>query len=52
MALDRRPKLLLDALGAIRLRNRIIHGYDAVDNQTVYGTVVNDLAPRATALRA
>lgn len=28
---------------AIDLRNRIIHGYDAVDDEIVYLTVVDDL---------
>jgi uncharacterized protein with HEPN domain len=28
---------------AIGLRNRIIHGYDAVDDETVYRTVLEDL---------
>ena len=27
------------------LRNRIIHGYDAVDDEIVYFTVVEDLSP-------
>ncbi len=30
---------------AIDLRNRIIHGYDAVDDEIVYLTVVEDLNP-------
>lgn len=30
---------------AIDLRNRIIHGYDAVDNEIVYRTVTEDLDP-------
>ena len=29
---------------AIDLRNRIIHGYDSVDDEIVYLTVVEDLA--------
>ena len=29
---------------AIDLRNRIIHGYDAVDDEIVYRTVTDDLA--------
>lgn len=28
---------------AIGLRNRIIHGYDGIDNETVYRTVLDDL---------
>ena len=28
---------------AIGMRNRIIHGYDAVDDETVYRTVLDDL---------
>jgi uncharacterized protein with HEPN domain len=27
----------------IRMRNRIIHGYDRVDHQTVWDTVTHDL---------
>ena len=30
---------------AINLRNRIIHGYDSVDDEIVYLTVVDDLGP-------
>jgi uncharacterized protein with HEPN domain len=30
---------------AIDLRNRIIHGYDAVDDEVVYLTVIEDLNP-------
>ena len=30
---------------AVDLRNRIIHGYDAVDNEIVYFTVRDDLPP-------
>lgn len=40
---DRVPKLLVDALGAIDCRNRIIHGYDSVDDEIVYFTVTDDL---------
>lgn len=37
---------------AIGLRNRIIHGYDAVDDETVWRTVQDDLAPMRSALAA
>ncbi len=44
---DKTPKLLIDAVTnlklAIDLRNRIIHGYDSVDDEIVYFTVVEDL---------
>ena len=40
---DKVPKLLFDALAAIDLRNRIIHGYDAVDDEIVFLTVTQDL---------
>ncbi len=36
---------------AVELRNRIIHGYDAVDDETVYRTVTDDLPALETALR-
>ena len=36
---------------AIGLRNRIIHGYDAVDNETVLDTVMHDLDPLRTVLQ-
>jgi len=35
---------------AIDLRNRIIHGYDAVDDEIVYFTVLEDLASLQLAL--
>jgi len=35
---------------AIDLRNRIIHGYDAVDDEIVYLTVTEDLSPLQCAL--
>ena len=35
---------------AIDLRNRIIHGYDAVDDEIVYLTVVGDLPALRIAL--
>lgn len=38
-AFDRLP----GARMAVGLRNRIIHGYDAVDDETVYRTVIDDL---------
>lgn len=37
---------------AIGLRNRIIHGYDTVDDETVWSTVQGDLAPLRDALSA
>lgn len=36
---------------AIGLRNRIIHGYDAVDDEIVYLTVRDDLRPLKARLR-
>ena len=35
---------------AIDLRNRIIHGYDSVDDEIVYFTVKDDLKNLQTAL--
>jgi uncharacterized protein with HEPN domain len=43
---------LPDARLAIGLRNRIIHGYDGIDDETVYRTVVDDLPGFVLALRA
>jgi uncharacterized protein with HEPN domain len=37
---------------ATGLRNRIIHGYDAVDDETVFDTVTHDLPPMRAALQA
>jgi uncharacterized protein with HEPN domain len=37
---------------AIGLRNRIIHGYDAIDDETVYLTVTQDLQPMAADLQS
>jgi uncharacterized protein with HEPN domain len=37
--IDQFPQLKL----AVDLRNRIIHGYDAVDDEIVYHTVTQDL---------
>ena len=37
---------------AVGLRNRIIHGYDAVDDETVYRTVIDDLPAFKAALQA
>jgi uncharacterized protein with HEPN domain len=37
---------------AIGLRNRIIHGYDAIDDETVYLTVQQDLEPMSAQLKA
>jgi len=37
---------------AVGLRNRIIHGYDAVDDETVYRTVVDDLPALRALLQA
>ena len=36
---------------AVGLRNRIIHGYDAVDDETVFRTVVDDLPALSAELR-
>ncbi len=36
---------------AVGLRNRIIHGCDAIDDETVYRTVTEDLAGLADVLR-
>ena len=36
---------------AIDLRNRIIHGYDSVDDEIVFYTVVEDLPALATDLK-
>lgn len=36
---------------AVALRNRIIHGYDAVDDETVFRTVCDDLPALASSLR-
>ncbi len=37
---------------AVGLRHRIIHGYDAVDDETVYRTVIDDLPDLETELRS
>lgn len=37
---------------AIGLRNRIIHGYDHVDDETVFATVQDDLPPLREAMAA
>jgi uncharacterized protein with HEPN domain len=37
---------------AIGLRNRVIHGYDSVDSETVYRTVTEDLPGLHAALKA
>ena len=34
-----------EAALAVALRNRVIHGYDRVENQIVFDTVKRDLAP-------
>lgn len=39
------------ALRCAALRNRIIHGYDAVDDETVFRTVCDDLPALASSLR-
>lgn len=36
---------------AVGLRNRIIHGCDVVDNETVYRTVIDDLPALEDAFR-
>jgi uncharacterized protein with HEPN domain len=40
---DRSLKLLVDAIGAIGLRNRIIHGHDSVDDEMLFETIKRDL---------
>lgn len=35
---------------ATGLRNRVIHGYDAIDDETLFRTVLNDLPALRTAL--
>ena len=45
---ERIPKARL----AIGLRNRIIHGYDAIDDETVFQTVLKDLEPMSAQLQA
>lgn len=48
---DRTPKLLIDALGGrLPLRNRIVHGYETVDDEIVYLTVKDDLKDLQAAL--
>lgn len=47
-----RCDLIPAARTAVGMRNRIIHGYDAVDNETVYRTVLDDLPALEAALRA
>jgi len=36
----------------VSLRNRLIHGYDAVDNDILWQIVTHDLAPLVAALEA
>lgn len=54
--LSREEPLLFErvpiARSAVALRNRIIHGYDTVDDQTVHGTVLKDLPDLRTTLHA
>ena len=53
-ALDERPALrarIPEAGLAIALRNRLIHGYDAVDDAIVRDTVTKDLPRLAEALQ-
>jgi uncharacterized protein with HEPN domain len=37
---------------AIGMRNRIIHGYDAIDDETVFLTVLQDLEPMSAQLQS
>lgn len=37
---------------AIGLRNRIIHGYDAIDDETVFLTALQDLEPMSAQLQS
>lgn len=53
-ALDESPELraaIPDLAFAVSLRNRLVHGYDAVDDAIVFDTVVSDLPALAEALR-
>lgn len=34
------------------MRNRIIHGYDAIDDETVFLTVLQDLEPMSAQLQS
>ncbi len=52
-ALDERPALrnqIPEAAFAVALRNRLIHGYDAVDDEIVRDTVLKDLPSLIVAL--
>ena len=41
-----------EAALAVALRNRVIHGYDRVENQIVFDTVKRDLAPLVEKIEA
>jgi uncharacterized protein with HEPN domain len=54
-ALDANPDLrqrLPDLVFAVGLRNRLVHGYDVIDDEIVYDTVRSDLPPMLAALQA
>jgi uncharacterized protein with HEPN domain len=54
-ALDEAPDLRLqvpDLVFAVALRNRLVHGYDTVDDAVVYDTARKDLPGMVRALRA
>ena len=48
LAAEHVPKARL----AIGMRNRIIHGYDAIDDETVFLTVLQDLEPMSGQLQS
>lgn len=53
-ALDEEPELrqrITGAALAVSLRNRIIHGYDTVEHEILFDTVLRDLPPMVVALR-
>ena len=45
-------ELVPEAALAVALRNRVIHGYDRVENQIVFDTVKRDLAPLVEKIEA
>lgn len=54
-ALDTEPGLrerLPDLAFAVSLRNRLVHGYDTVDDEIVHDTIRGDLPSLIAALRA
>ncbi len=38
-------ELLTGARGLVDLRNRVIHGYDSIDDETIWGIVIKHLPP-------